>query len=257
MAEGGAALRLPPDALPAGLEPGRDLSIAEWDGLARRSEYERLMARALRLLSRRERFSAELARRLSEWQPGKPRPDVAQVGEVLARCRELGYLDDARALKLTLESALAQGSIGPARLRELLMQRGCPPQLTRVAMVEFSQRFDEGAAARALLLKRRASFAAKLKRLREKAFAKAGRKAAAQRGVGPEDSASELPGGRPRRPPARRVASQAQLARTVSAQLGLAVLSYLAARGLSGEAARDAARRFTAELLAIGDGAGT
>lgn len=236
MAEGGAALRLPPDALPSGLEPGRELSLAEWDGLARRSEYERLLARALRLLHRRERFSAELARRLAEWQPGKARPDETRVGEVLARCRELGYLDDARALKLTLESALAQASIGPGRLRDVLMQRGCPPQLMREALAEYSKRFDEGAAASALLEKRRASFSAKLKRLREKAEAKAARSA---------DAAAD---GMALKKAER--ASAVQRSRRLGQQLGFAVLSYLAARGLGGEAARDAARRFTAELLA-------
>jgi len=238
LASGAEPLRLPLEAQPAWLRVGAQIEAAQWRELTRESEAALLMARALRLLERREHFESELRRKLF-----KPGQDERLTQRVLARCRELGYLDDARALRMALELFAARGGIGPLRLRQLLFERGCPAPLVERAVVEFSAHFDEGAEARALLDKKRRHFALRLAQLRRRLEAR--RLKAQALTAGSEESADLETEADARKLPA----PARQDALLLRQQLAASVLAFLSLRGLSGEAGRRQARQLVEELL--------
>ena len=73
---------------------------------------------AFRILSRRDHTRQELALKLRH--KGFER---ATIEAALARCRELGYLDDAKTALVVAEQ-LTQRGYGPLRIRQVLMQKG-------------------------------------------------------------------------------------------------------------------------------------
>ena len=76
-------------------------------------------AAAVRLLSRRDRSSAELTEKLQQF--GFPAADIEAA---LDRCRDYGYLDDARYARERARSLLRSGrGVGPKVLFDL-RQRG-------------------------------------------------------------------------------------------------------------------------------------
>jgi regulatory protein len=79
------------------------------------------MARALRLLTGRDRTVAELRRRLTDTGF-----DAAIVEETLVRLNDLGYLDDHRVARLWAEAAQRSGRWFGPRLRNELLRRGVP-----------------------------------------------------------------------------------------------------------------------------------
>ena len=71
---------------------------------------------AFRILSRRDHTQKELAVKLR--QKGF---DRAAIAGALARCRELGYLDDAKTAVI-IAGHLAESGYGPLRVRQVLRQ---------------------------------------------------------------------------------------------------------------------------------------
>jgi regulatory protein len=83
------------------------------------SIYEKLMERALNLLSYRSRSSEELRGRLLE----KDWADEAAVNQVIERLEELGYLNDEQFAINFATSRLNSRPLGPTRLRRDLQQK--------------------------------------------------------------------------------------------------------------------------------------
>lgn len=82
----------------------------------------------MRLLGARERSAAELRERLS--RKGFPPEEIVAA---LGRAGELGYLDDARAARATLERLLARGA-GRALIAQRLELAGTPRPLLEAAL---------------------------------------------------------------------------------------------------------------------------
>lgn len=88
----------------------------------------RALERAFRLLARRDHTHQELALKLRH----KGFDRVAVAG-ALARCRELGYLDDAKTAMLIAGQLTGRG-YGPLRVRQTLMQKGVDDALIEKAL---------------------------------------------------------------------------------------------------------------------------
>jgi regulatory protein len=86
--------------------------------------YEKLMERALRLLSYKPRSIEELRGRLLE----KDWADEAAVNQVIARLKELGYLNDEQFAITFATSRLTAKPLGPTRLRRDLQRKKLPSQ---------------------------------------------------------------------------------------------------------------------------------
>ncbi len=84
-----------------------------------KQETQKAYVAALKALARRDFFREELRRKLS--QRGH---DDDAVEAALARCRELGYLDDTRIAARFVEVRAADRGWGPARVRAELRARG-------------------------------------------------------------------------------------------------------------------------------------
>lgn len=108
--------------------------------------YAQVYDQALRWLARRPYGEQELAARLS--QTGAPAPLVEQV---LARCRELGYLNDAEFAKVMVQGRLLRDGWGPWKVRAELSHRGVAEALIETALSETLQETDEITLARRAL----------------------------------------------------------------------------------------------------------
>ena len=98
------------------------------------------LAAALRLLARRGRSEAELAARLR--QKGF---DEEAVTAALARCRQLGYLDDARFARERTRELMRGGRAVGWRVLADLRQRGIAETTVLAAVEEAEQEFGEEA----------------------------------------------------------------------------------------------------------------
>jgi regulatory protein len=212
--DSGESIKLPREALPAGVYGGSQLDSSEWVKLCSLAEYHVMLDRALRVLGRREHFVRELERKLRRHSQ-----DRELVARVIAECLRLKYLDDERAAAYTTQQLLLRGGIGLARLRQELLKRGCPTELARLAVAKYGAELDESAEIKRLLRARRRSWESRALRLRAKLAAK------------------ELP-------PAR-------LTYELKRQLAVAAQNFLKGRGFSGEAARNAVGEMIVDLLEL------
>lgn len=208
----GDSIKLPWELLPSDIATGTTVGESRWGELTALAEYHGLRDRALRILGRREHFAGELKRKLFKYSR-----DDELIGRVLADCQRLGYLDDQRAAQLAVSQLIARGGIGKARLKQELIKRGCSVELARAQVEEHAAELDEATVVKKLLKSRRRQFASRARRMRAKLEPK--------HGIG------------------------ARLNRELRQKLGAAVLSYLAARGLTGDVARQPAREMVEEIL--------
>lgn len=110
---------------------------------------QRVYDQALRWLARRAYGEEELRRRLLA--QGAP---TAWVEQALARCRELGYLNDAAFAASLARHRLGQSGQGAARVRAELQARGLASETVTAALAEAQAENDPLASARAALAKR-------------------------------------------------------------------------------------------------------
>jgi regulatory protein len=108
---------------------------------------------ALRLLSVRDMSEAELDRRLRR----KGYPEAA-VASAMDRCRELGYLDDARFARERSRALLRSGRAVGRRLLADLIQRGVEETVARAAVEEAETEFDPQALLADTLARRFPAF---------------------------------------------------------------------------------------------------
>ncbi|GBC77324.1 Regulatory protein RecX [bacterium HR08] len=103
------------------------------------SLYQQLMDRALRLLARKARSTAELRAKLMAKAPGQE-PIVEQV---LARLHELGYLNDRQLASDYAVARLQVKPMGRRRLREELRRKHLPEEAIESALDRAYDRMDE------------------------------------------------------------------------------------------------------------------
>ena len=114
---------------------------------------KRGMAVALDLLSRRDRSEAELRRRLAAREIPEEEAD-----EVLARLRELRYLDDRRLAERLATAAVATGKGYGIRLALDLAKRGIPRQIADEVLDRIAAGTDERELVRDLLVRKFPAF---------------------------------------------------------------------------------------------------
>jgi regulatory protein len=106
-------------------------------------------AAALRLLTRREHSVRELAERLQ-----RKGFDEEACCAAIARCRELGYVDDARFARSRARQLLQSGRAVDRRLLLDLQQHGIPEGQAREVVAELEREFPREAVLQALLERR-------------------------------------------------------------------------------------------------------
>jgi regulatory protein len=103
---------------------------------------------AFRILARRDHTHKELAVKLR--QKGH---DQAATDSALARCRELGYIDDAKTATI-IAGHLAESGYGPLRVRQTLGQKGLDDALIEQALTRCGDEETQVHSARRMLEKK-------------------------------------------------------------------------------------------------------
>ncbi len=103
---------------------------------------------AFRMLTQRDHTRKELAVKLR--QKGF---DHTTIERALARCRELGYLDDAKTAAM-IAGHLAERGYGPLRVRQTLGQKGLDDDLIEQALARCGDEEAQVLSARCLLEKK-------------------------------------------------------------------------------------------------------
>lgn len=107
---------------------------------SRRSDYARLLDRAIRILAMRDHSEQELRRKLAAPVMSKNGPEALnvtpeEVDNVVEWCIENRYLDDERFVRQFIASRSRKG-YGPARVRQELKQKGISRETIEAAMRE-------------------------------------------------------------------------------------------------------------------------
>jgi regulatory protein len=110
-------------------------------------------AAALRLLTARDRSERELAERLR-----RKGFDESTCLETVARCRELGYVDDARFARSRARQLMESGRAVGKRLLLDLQQHGIAEALAGETRAELEQKRDQDAVLTELLQRRFSGF---------------------------------------------------------------------------------------------------
>jgi regulatory protein len=104
---------------------------------------------AFRFLSRRDHTCNELAVKLR--QKGF---DRSAIDGALARCRELGYLDDQKTA-MVIAGHLVENGYGPLRIRQTLGKKGLDDVVIEKAMIRCGNEESQIHSARRMLGKKR------------------------------------------------------------------------------------------------------
>ena len=108
----------------------------------------RALDSAFRILARRDHTCKELAVKLR--QKGFSR---IAIDAALARCRDLGYLDDAKTATI-IAGHLAESGYGPLRVRQVLKQKGLDDALVEQALARCGDEKSQVISARCMLEKK-------------------------------------------------------------------------------------------------------
>jgi len=125
---------------------------------------EKAEQKAYRLLARRGHSEKELREKLR--QGGFAEPVIAAVVE---KCRQLGYLDDAKYARQRTRELAVNRLLGDRRIVVDLREKGIPEELGRQAIAEVREEIGEAEAIDAVLRKRARGMAAADRDDREKA----------------------------------------------------------------------------------------
>jgi len=104
---------------------------------------------ALRLLSRQGRTEAELCRKLREKCFSEE-----HIAATVARCRELGYIDDQRYARERAGALLRSGRAAGCRIEIDLRRRGIDSEIIAAALELAAAETDAGGVLRDQLLRR-------------------------------------------------------------------------------------------------------
>ena len=108
---------------------------------------------ALRLLKTRERSEKELASRLQ-----RKGFEAEVIVSTVDRCREYGYIDDARFARCKARHLLTSGRAVGGRLRRELQLAGVGEELAEQTLAELKEDFSEETLLTELFERRYASF---------------------------------------------------------------------------------------------------
>jgi len=123
-------------------------ALAFHDGSMPASPYEKTMERALKLLSFKSRSVAELRERLLE----KDWAEATVVDQVIARLKDLGYLNDEQFAVSYASSRLIARPLGRTRLRRDLQRRKVPNQVAEQTLDEiYADQAEEDLIDRAIV----------------------------------------------------------------------------------------------------------
>jgi len=117
-------------------------------GGTRRPTQSDALQSAFRILARRDHTTGELASKLR--RKGYARK---AVDGVLERCRDLGYLDDARTARMMADHLVTRG-YGPLRIRRVLGEKGLEETLVEKVMAAGQSEDDQVRAAQKVLEKK-------------------------------------------------------------------------------------------------------
>ena len=117
-------------------------------GKVLRQAGSRALDSAFRILARRDHTRKELTVKLR--QKGFDREAIAAA---LARCQELGYLDDAKTA-MVIAGHLAQSGYGPLRVRHALGQKGLDEPCIQKALTCCGDEEAQVRSARRMLAKK-------------------------------------------------------------------------------------------------------
>jgi regulatory protein len=131
------------------LRPGRELTKSEIDQIKGEGEYQFLKAKALDILSRRRVSEKELERKLKFIKTyGKHTP------RVIAKLKELGFIDDSTYAASYIHTALIGGLKSKMFIKYKLYQKGVPKTIAETAIEEELGNYDEKEAALQLARKK-------------------------------------------------------------------------------------------------------
>lgn len=122
-----------------GLKKGVVLPVAVQEQLLLDEELRNALNRAFRLLGQHSRSEQELRQKLEAW-----RFHATVVERTVARCRDLGYLDDAQFARDFARTQLNRRPQGMARVRVAMLHKGIAANIADQALSEV---FAPGASA--------------------------------------------------------------------------------------------------------------
>lgn len=100
---------------------------AEADQVQMTAEYKQALSRVMRLLARREYSEQEICRKLGNEYP------ATILAVVIARCRALDWLNEARMMAVFIRSRANRG-YGPIRVMQELRFKGLPAEPIKLAL---------------------------------------------------------------------------------------------------------------------------
>lgn len=115
---------------------------------ARRPTQSEALQSAFRILACRDHTTGELALKLR-----RKGYNPKAVDSAIERCRDLGYLDDARTARMMADHLVARG-YGPLRIRQALGQKGLEEALVEQVMATGQSEADQVRAAQKALKKK-------------------------------------------------------------------------------------------------------
>ncbi len=119
------------------LKKGTTLSVDNQKHLLFEEDLKAALSRAFRLLGQRNYSEQEIQHKLEAM-----RFHVTIIDRTIARCRELGYLDDAKFARDFVKAQLARRPQGKLRLRPALLRKGISAKLADEILGEFFASVD-------------------------------------------------------------------------------------------------------------------
>jgi regulatory protein len=117
-----------------------------------KSDYQKAMNTAVRLLTRRDHTSFEIFQKLGQRGFGG-----GVIDRVLAECRRLDYIDDERTARIYIGQLTRRG-FGFRRIRFDLRRKGLTGERFEIILNERRAEIDEYEIARKVMLKKMKSF---------------------------------------------------------------------------------------------------
>lgn len=121
-------------AISAGISEGATISHATLAALVEKDRYQSAVKDALNIISRRDRSETELRKALHMRQHG----DTA-IDAVIARCKEWGYVDDARFARQLVNDAIHLKRLGTMRIKRQLSEAGVDEALAHEAIARAAE----------------------------------------------------------------------------------------------------------------------
>jgi len=124
------------------LKKGMAFSIEEQQRLLFEEDLKTALNRVFRWLGQRSYSEQEIRRKLAT-----AKYHEMIIDRALARCRELGYLDDLRFARDFIKAQLSRRVQGRLRLRPVLLRKGIPAKIADEVLAEYFDNLDPATLA--------------------------------------------------------------------------------------------------------------